>query len=215
MSAAPEYIGIDIETTSLDETNCWMLEIAVVLFDRDLNVVEGLASLVTEDTDFCHIEADTGEFVQNMHRETGLWDEIKMHYETHLYDEYTVEKVQAQMLALIDRNTADSLPLLGSSCGFDRAVIRRVMPDLAARLHYRTVDASTLLELIDRSTEASARECVDLARSEAPAWAEPVPHRAMYDILVSANIIKEATRALIDTPPSYLVGEKMEIPSGA
>lgn len=210
----PKYIGIDIETTGLDEQNCWLLEVAVVLFDEALNVVEGLASLTTEDTEFHHIENDTDEYVQNMHKGTGLWDEIRLHYDTDLYDDYTVEVVEAQMLAMLDRNEVHSLPLLGSSCGFDRAVISRTMPTLAKRLHYRTVDASTLLELVDRSTGANARQCVERARASAPGWVEAIPHRAMYDILVSANSIREATVTLTENPPFYLVNE-VEVARGA
>ena len=67
---------------------------------------------------------------------------------------------------------AQTVPLCGNSIGTDRRFLAAYMPDIEQFLHYRSVDVSTLKELIKRWNPALL--------SDAPKKAEG--HRALDDI---------------------------------
>ncbi len=60
-------------------------------------------------------------------------------------------QIVGQVLAFVEAHTeAGAAQLAGNSVHVDAAFLRRWMPRLAAHLHYRIVDVSTVMELCRR-----------------------------------------------------------------
>ena len=139
----PEYlVWIDCEMTGLNpEADC-LVEIAVVITDFNLNVVdEGLDLVIKPRPESL---AGMGDYVRNMHTESGLINEIA--------DGIEMSDAEAKIMAYLNRYApeAGKSPLAGNSVGVDRLFINRDLPKVAEHIHYRTVDVSSIKELARR-----------------------------------------------------------------
>ncbi|MEY4995206.1 MAG: oligoribonuclease [Actinomycetota bacterium] len=138
-----EYIvWVDCEMTGLDLEKDELCEIAVVVTDGELNEVDPGLQIVIKPSEAAL--ANMGEFVTQMHTDSGLINELE--------SGVSVETAQAQVLDYIKRwVTAErSAPLAGNSIGTDRMFINRYMPQLDKYLHYRNIDVSSIKELTRR-----------------------------------------------------------------
>ncbi len=139
---APNLIWIDCEMTGLDLTKDVLVEIAVLVTDSQLNVLgEGVDLVIRASQE----QLDgMNDFVRQMHTDSGLITEIPGGVE--------LEDAQTQILAYLNKYApgAGKSPLAGNSVSVDRGFINRDLPELAAYLHYRTVDVSTIKELARR-----------------------------------------------------------------
>lgn len=88
--------------------------------------------------------ANMGEFVRQMHTDSGLLAELD--------SGVSIESAQEQVLAYLAKFITEpkTAPLAGNSIGTDRMFIIRQMPKLDAFLHYRNIDVSSLKELVRR-----------------------------------------------------------------
>jgi len=84
-------------------------------------------------------------FVVDMHTKSGLLDQIKA-------STVTLEEAGAETLAFIREHApvARTVPLCGNSIGTDRRFLAAYLPEIEEHLHYRSVDVSSLKELIRR-----------------------------------------------------------------
>lgn len=129
--------------TGLDLAKDALIEIAVLITDAELNVLdEGLDLVIHADDDAL---ADMPDVVREMHAKSGLTEEVRR-------STITVADAERQVLDHIKRFVPDAqtAPLAGNSIGTDRGYIARDMPDLDAHLHYRMVDVSSVKELVRR-----------------------------------------------------------------
>lgn len=134
-------VWIDCEMTGLDIVNDGLVEISVVITDSDLVPVDEGLDLVIKPTP--EALASMGDFVRNMHTESGLIDE---------WDEgLDLAEAEARVLDYLrERVPAKRAPLGGNSVGTDKAFLERDMPAVIDHLHYRVIDVSTLKELARR-----------------------------------------------------------------
>ena len=139
---AEQLVWIDCEMTGLDVENDGLVEIGVIVTDFDLVPLDPGFQLVINPGP--QALAQMNDFVRNMHETSGLSELIE--------DGATLEEAEAQVIAYIDRFVpAGRRPLVaGNTIGMDRRFITRYMPTLDERLHYRSVDVSTLKELARR-----------------------------------------------------------------
>lgn len=160
-------VWIDCEMTGLNLDTDELVEIAVVVTDFDLRVLDPGLDIVIKPSDAAL--AQMGEFVTNMHTTSGLI--------TELADGVSLEDAQEQVLAYIRRFVpeAGKAPLAGNSIGTDRGFISRYMPELDDFLHYRNIDVSSVKEL--------AHRWYPRVYFQAPA--KDGGHRALADILES------------------------------
>ncbi len=138
-----EYIvWVDCEMTGLDLEKDELCEIAVVVTDGELNEVDPGLQIVIKPSEAAL--ANMGEFVTQMHTDSGLINELE--------SGVSVETAQGQALDYIKRwVTAERIaPLAGNSIGTDRMFINRYMPQLDKYLHYRNIDVSSIKELTRR-----------------------------------------------------------------
>ena len=169
----PEYlVWIDCEMTGLNpDTEC-LVEIAAVITDTELNVMDEGIDLVIKPRAGT-VEA-MGDYVRKMHTDSGLIDEFE--------DGLELEDAEAQVLEYIKKYipTAKTTPLAGNTISTDRLFISKYMPKLDDHLHYRNIDVSTIKEL--------AKRWYPRAYFQAPK--KDGGHRALADILESIEELK-------------------------
>jgi oligoribonuclease len=141
--SAGHLVWIDCEMTGLDLVKDKLIEVAVIVTDSELNVLDpGLDLIIGAD------DADLdgmNEVVQEMHRKSGLTEEVRA-------STLTVAEAEQQVLAYIKRWVPErrTAPLCGNSIGTDRGFLARDMPELDDHLHYRMIDVSSIKELARR-----------------------------------------------------------------
>ncbi len=136
-------VWIDLEMTGLDPNIHTIVEIAVIITDGGLEeTIEG-PDLVIHATDE---ELDLmDDVVRKMHRKSGLTKAARA-------STITIHDAQDTVLAFITEHIPEPRVgvLAGNSIHADRGFLLRHMPAIAAHLHYRLVDVSTVKELARR-----------------------------------------------------------------
>ena len=164
---------MDLEMTGLDSGNDVIVEIATLVTDDELNIVAEGPDLVIYQPD--EVLARMDDFVRNMHTVSGLLEKIRA-------SNVSLEQAQAETLAFIKLHCPEErkVPLAGNSIGTDRRFLANYMPEIENWLHYRSVDVSTVKELVKRWYPA-----IDKART-----IKPGNHRAMDDVRESVNELR-------------------------
>lgn len=178
-------VWMDLEMTGLEPARDRVIELAVLITDGELNPVADGPELVIHQDDAALAAMD--DWNTKHHGASGLTERVR----ASTIDEATAE---AQVLAFLAQHVgAKERPLLaGNSIHQDRRFIRRYLPALDARLHYRMVDVSTIKELV--------RRWYPKAHDTRPAKAES--HRALDDIRESINELRYYRAAVFVPKPT-------------
>lgn len=169
--------------TGLDVTRDALIEVAVVITDADLNIVDpGIDVLITPPAEALE---GMNDFVRQMHTSSGLLDELP--------SGTTMEDAQQQVLDYIRRfvPVPKKALLAGNSVGTDKMFLEANMPLVIDHLHYRLVDVSSIKEL--------AKRWYRKAFEEAPI--KHGGHRALADILESIQELEYYRRVLFPREP--------------
>ncbi|GAB2513856.1 oligoribonuclease [Paramicrobacterium agarici] len=160
-------VWIDCEMTGLDVSVDELVEVAVVITDFDLNIVDDGLDIVIKPG--ASALENMNEFVTEMHRTSGLLEELS--------NGVSLADAEQRVLDYVKSHIPDErkAPLAGNTIGTDRAFLARYMPQLDAHLHYRNVDVSSVKEL--------SRRWFPRAYFNAPK--KEGGHRALADILES------------------------------
>jgi oligoribonuclease len=164
---------MDLEMTGLDPARDVIVEIATLITDDELAIVAEGPDLVVHQPD--EALALMEPFVVDMHTRSGLLDAIRA-------STTSLDEAGAATLAFIREHVAEprSVPLCGNSIGTDRRFLAAYLPDIENFLHYRSVDVSSLKELV--------RRWYPTVRSARPRKAGS--HRAMDDIVESVSELR-------------------------
>ena len=129
--------------TGLDHTSEVIVEIATIITDDELSVVAEGPDLVVHQPDECLLKMDP--FVVEMHTRSGLLDQIRPRRSRS-------KRPAPQTLAFIREHVpeARTVPLCGNSIGTDRRFLAAYLPEIEDYLHYRSVDVSSIKELVRR-----------------------------------------------------------------
>jgi oligoribonuclease len=143
MAGTDVLVWLDMEMTGLDPDKERIIEIATILTDGNLTELGTGPELVIHQDD--PVLAAMDDWNKSHHGASGLVDRVRAS---------TVREsdAEAQTLAFINAHvTAKERPVLaGNSIHQDRRFVRRYMPVLEKRLHYRMVDVSSVKELARR-----------------------------------------------------------------
>mgnify|MGYP000591916713 CR=1 FL=1 len=135
-------IWIDLEMTGLDTNNDYIIEIATIVTDGDLNVVAEGPMIAIHQSD--EILEAMDEWNTRQHGKSGLVDRIKA-------TKVTEAEAEQQTLDFLKEHVpAGVSPMCGNSICQDRRFMARIMPELEAYFHYRNLDVSSLKELARR-----------------------------------------------------------------
>jgi oligoribonuclease len=176
-------VWIDCEMTGLDLARDALVEIACLVTDGDLNILDDGINLVIKPP--AEALQTMPDLVRQMHTTSGLLAELD--------GGITVDEAQEQVLAYIRAHLKDSrkVPLCGNSIATDRSFLARDMPELDAFLHYRMIDVSSIKEL--------ARRWYPRAYFASPAKAGG--HRALADIRESITELRYYREAVFVPMP--------------
>jgi oligoribonuclease len=176
-------VWIDCEMTGLDIERDALIEIACLVTDAELNLLDEGVDLVIKPP----AEALIGmpEVVREMHTASGLLAELP--------SGIPVAEAGERVLGYVRSHVAEpkKVPLCGNSIATDRWFIARDMPELDAYLHYRMVDVSSIKEL--------ARRWFPRAYFASPA--KHGGHRALADIMESVQELRYYREAVFVPQP--------------
>jgi oligoribonuclease len=177
---------IDLEMTGLDTVRHTVVEIAVLITDSELELVDDGIDLIVHASDEALAEMD--DFVTKMHTKSGLLPAIKA-------STLSLEDASAQVLEYLGSVLPGpgTTPLCGNSIGVDRRFLDRYLPDVDQYLHYRSVDVSSFKEL--------CRRWYPSVYKQRPAKLES--HRALDDIRESIEELRfYRTNMLLPAEPA-------------
>ena len=182
-SSSDRLVWIDCEMTGLDLAIDELVEVAVVVTDFDLQLVDPGFSVVIKPDDSAL--AHMNDFVTKMHESSGLAEEIP--------NGVSLADAEYQVLEYILRfvPTAQQAPLAGNTIGTDRSFLAKFMPRVDGHLHYRSIDVSSIKEL--------ARRWFPRVYFNAPEKAGG--HRALADILESIRELEYYRKAVFIAEP--------------
>jgi oligoribonuclease len=134
---------IDLEMTGLDPARHTIVEIATLVTDDDLTIIEEGPDLVVHASPEALAQMD--DVVRNMHTTSGLLADIEA-------STLTLAEAGDQTLAFLKKHIHQprTVPLAGNSIGTDRRFLAMFLPAIEDYLHYRSVDVSTIKELCRR-----------------------------------------------------------------
>ena len=135
-------VWIDCEMTGLDIARDALIEIAVLVTDPELNILDEGVDVVIKPPE--ESLAQMNKVVRDMHTTSGLLEELP--------GGVTLAEAEATVLDYVKRHVPDpkKAPLCGNSIATDRSFLARDMQALDAHLHYRMVDVSSIKELSRR-----------------------------------------------------------------
>jgi len=177
-------VWIDCEMTGLSLVNDALVEIACVVTDAELNILDDGIDLVTS----APADALTAmePVVLDMHTSSGLLEEIRA-------ATLSVADAEEQVLSYVRGHVPErrKAPLCGNSIATDRGFLARDMPTLDDHLHYRMIDVSSIKEL--------ARRWYPRVYFAAPE--KGGGHRALADILESVTELRYYRAAMFVPQP--------------
>jgi len=135
-------VWIDCEMSGLDPNVDHLLEIAVIVTDKELNVLAEGPNLVIHQSN--EVLSGMDEWCTQHHGESGLTEKVKN-------STLSLKECEDQVLEFVQEWTPKGkCPLAGNSIAQDAKFLDIHMPNLMNHLHYRIVDVSTVKELARR-----------------------------------------------------------------
>jgi len=135
-------VWLDCEMTGLDPEKEGIIEIATIITDGDLNILEEGPNLIIHQP--LRLLKKMDEWNTTQHTKSGLVDAIKK-------SKVKAKDAERETLAFITKYCQpQKAPLCGNSIHHDRRFLIKYMPVLNAFLHYRNVDVSTIKAIVDR-----------------------------------------------------------------
>jgi oligoribonuclease len=178
-------VWIDLEMTGLDTVKHTIVEIAVLVTDSELELVdEGIDLIIHASPDDL---ASMDDFVRKMHTKSGLLPAIES--STLSLADAGQQVIEYLGTQLPGPGTA---PLCGNSIGVDRRFLDRYLPEVDQYLHYRSVDVSSFKEL--------CRRWYPSVYKQRPVKAET--HRALDDIRESIEEMRFYRANMLVAPES-------------
>ena len=153
------YVWLDLETTGVDDKLCQIIELAIILTDDSLNVLDTYESIVNPGS----VYYEPGAL--KMHKSSGLYDRVRTGAK--------ISTVEDEALSLIKRYEPRKRRayLAGNSIHFDRRYLSKYMPSIVDHLASRHLDVSAI------GMWARSLFGKDIATYKAPR-----PHRALDDL---------------------------------
>jgi oligoribonuclease len=171
-------IWIDLEMTGLEPMSDRIIEIATIVTDKNLNILDEGPSVVVHQSNEMLDGMD--EWCTNQHGKSGLTERVRN-------SSISEETAEAVTRAFLQKYVPEGKsPMCGNSICQDRRFMARWMPTLEMFFHYRNLDVSTLKELASRW----APEVLEGFKKESN-------HLAMDDIRDSIEELKHYRKVML------------------
>jgi len=172
MERDKNLIWVDLEMTGLDLQKDVILEIASVITDSQLNLIEVGPHVVIHQSDSA-LNSMNKE-VTDMHKKSGLINEVKK-------STINIDQAEKETLEFYKKYCDSNTALLaGNSVWQDKYFLKKYMPSLVDFCYYRILDVTSIKEVIqrwypdDKNNEYKKKEV----------------HRALDDIFESIEELK-------------------------
>jgi oligoribonuclease len=142
MNKDTNLIWIDLEMTGLLPERDVIIEIATIVTDANLNILEEGPSMVIHQSS--EILAGMDEWNTEHHTNSGLVQRVKDSI-------ISSKQAEIQTIEFLEKHVnAGASPMCGNTVCQDRRFLYNYMPELEKFFHYRHIDVSTLKELLVR-----------------------------------------------------------------
>jgi oligoribonuclease len=158
--------------TGLDTLKHRIVEMAAIVTDSDLNIIEQGPDIVIQQPPA--VLADMNDWCSEHFSQSGLLRQIQE-------SKISTRECELRMLNFVKKHTIPGKsPLCGNSIHTDRRFLINEMPEFTAHLHYQIVDVSTVKQLCNRWAPSTAQK----------APVKKKAHRALEDILESIEELR-------------------------
>lgn len=179
---ANALVWIDLEMTGLDPDKDLIIEIATIITDAQLNIIEEGPVIAVHQSD--EVLDGMDEWNTRTHNATGLVERVKA-------SKISERTAELQTLEFIQKHVPkNASPLCGNSICQDRRFLYRYMPELESWVHYRNLDVSSIKELAKRWRP-------DIANG----FKKANTHKALDDIRESIDELKYFREHFMQTEP--------------
>jgi len=135
-------VWIDLETTGLSVARHVILEIACLVTDKELNIVEEGPDIVIHQPDDALERLDP--WCERQHGFSGLIESSRA-------SDVSLREAEQRTVSFVRKHThRQTAPLCGNSIQMDRRFLRHYMRELDDHLSHRNVDVSSIAELAHR-----------------------------------------------------------------
>lgn len=135
-----KMVWVCIETTGLNEKKDSLLEIAVVITDKQLNTLAAHERIIHQNSQTL---GRMESVVAEMHQTSGLYNKVQISRNS----EYMVDLELAQFMDDNGYKPNRSAVICGNGVAFEQKFIKRDLPHFSKYLHYRLIDVSSLKEV--------------------------------------------------------------------
>ncbi|WP_434778406.1 oligoribonuclease [Neisseria sp. Ec49-e6-T10] len=164
-------VWLDMEMTGLNPDTDKIIEVAMIITDKDLNILAQSPVYVVHQSDDILNNMDAWNTAT--HTRTGLVEKVKA-------STYSENDVETALIEFMQQWVPERMaPMCGNTIHQDRRFMVRWMPKLEQYFHYRNIDVSTLKELAKRW---KPEICKGISKKGA--------HQALDDIIESIEEMK-------------------------
>ncbi|HUN37374.1 MAG TPA: oligoribonuclease [Trebonia sp.] len=176
-------VWIDCEMTGLDIEHDALIEVACLVTDAELNLLDAGVDVIIKPP--AEALDQMKDVVRDMHTTSGLLADLP--------GGVSLAEATEIVLNYVKQHVAEprKVPLCGNSIATDRWFLARDMPELDAHLHYRMIDVSSIKEL--------ARRWYPRAYFASPS--KHGGHRALADITESVQELRYYREAVFVAQP--------------
>lgn len=175
MDNSPNLIWIDMEMTGLKPKKDRILEIAMIITDSDLNIIDESTDLVIHQSKI--ILNRMNRWCRAHHGKSGLTQKS-------LDSKITIRDVEEKMFPIIKKYCEEKKGVIcGNTIYVDRMFLKRYFPRVEKYLNYRIIDVSSIKELAKRWYKDQVGNFLEHKK-------EDVAHRALDDIKYSIRELK-------------------------
>lgn len=191
----PVIAWIDVETTGVDPGKDALLEVACLVTDTQLNLLDqqGYHAVVRyTPQEVSDLVASADERVVQMHSATNLWGKLT--------SGKPLETIDTELLYYIRRFAAEPRQALvgGNSITLDRNFVERYLPETFAHLYYRSIDVSTVALLAQWRYGSKVR------------YEKQYLHAALPDIRESISELRYLLDKVFKSPDEFFSKPKLE-----
>ena len=186
-------VWLDAEMTGLYPGVDALVEVAIIITDADLNVLDDGIDIIIKPPAAAVAQMDP--VVVEMHAQNGLAEQWE--------HGISAEEAEQQLLDYVKKFCPEprTALLAGNTVGQDQRFLFAEMPQLAAHLHYRIVDVSSIKELAKRWYPHAYEKSPEKLGN----------HRALGDITDSINELRYYRQAIMVPPPGPNVDEARKV----
>lgn len=131
-------VWIDIETTGLDPKKDKLLQVSLILTDKEFNEIAVFDWIIQQNPKRAFKKAN--KHVQEMHLKTGLWDRLEDGQ-----GKYVVEWELREVLKAVRGDSKWPVRIGGNSVHFDLNFIKEKFPTASKELSHQVLDMSAVL----------------------------------------------------------------------